>query len=194
MKWGQKMPAWVKRDPGKTRKLTDEQVDMIRLLIGVNQYELAAHFGVKQPTISEIQSGKRRMNGKEKEFGWFRKKEARSFTSAVRRISKGKDKVPTLTKKNRAWVEWHPRKKRAETHWTEQGLANAKAELLKYTQGPDHHYRRKMHCKNRHPLTGDNLYIVPSSGERLCRICIKERGRARYQMLKNRRKEECLAS
>ena len=31
---------------------------------------------------------------------------------------------------------------------------------------------RQTHCKNGHPLKGDNLYINPSSGGRVCRTCV----------------------
>ena len=30
---------------------------------------------------------------------------------------------------------------------------------------------RKTHCKRGHPLSGDNLYIDPSTGGRVCRVC-----------------------
>lgn len=30
---------------------------------------------------------------------------------------------------------------------------------------------RQTHCKNGHPLTGDNLYITPSDGRRQCQTC-----------------------
>lgn len=33
---------------------------------------------------------------------------------------------------------------------------------------------RKTHCINGHPLSGDNLYIAPSSGERQCVTCKRE--------------------
>ena len=32
----------------------------------------------------------------------------------------------------------------------------------------------KTHCKNGHPLSGDNLYVVPSDGRRQCRKCKHE--------------------
>ena len=34
---------------------------------------------------------------------------------------------------------------------------------------------RKTHCKDGHPLTGENLYINPANGSRQCRICCKNR-------------------
>lgn len=33
------------------------------------------------------------------------------------------------------------------------------------------HNRDKTHCKRGHPLSGENLYITPSTGERNCRTC-----------------------
>jgi hypothetical protein len=40
--------------------------------------------------------------------------------------------------------------------------------------------RAKTHCLNDHPLTGDNLYVNPASGERVCRTCAKAY-RARWE-------------
>lgn len=37
----------------------------------------------------------------------------------------------------------------------------------------------KTHCKHGHPLSGDNLYIAPSSGQRVCRACKADRKKAR---------------
>jgi hypothetical protein len=31
---------------------------------------------------------------------------------------------------------------------------------------------RKSHCKRGHPLSGENLYVQPSSGKRQCRACL----------------------
>ena len=46
----------------------------------------------------------------------------------------------------------------------------------------------KTHCKRGHPLSGDNLYIDPSSGFRQCKACCRERQRREYHNpLKNRR-------
>jgi hypothetical protein len=39
----------------------------------------------------------------------------------------------------------------------------------------------KTHCKNGHPLSGDNLYVAPSGKYRMCRIYQKERLRLNYQ-------------
>jgi hypothetical protein len=33
------------------------------------------------------------------------------------------------------------------------------------------HFREKTHCPQGHPYAGDNLYIRPSDGARLCRAC-----------------------
>ena len=38
----------------------------------------------------------------------------------------------------------------------------------------------KTECKHGHPLSGNNLYIQPSTGKRYCRICAHERG-VRYR-------------
>jgi Zn finger protein HypA/HybF involved in hydrogenase expression len=35
------------------------------------------------------------------------------------------------------------------------------------------------HCTRGHPLSGDNLYIVPHNGRRVCRICLRPRLRKR---------------
>lgn len=34
---------------------------------------------------------------------------------------------------------------------------------------------RKTHCPKGHPYSGENLYVVPSSGRRQCRICADAR-------------------
>lgn len=34
---------------------------------------------------------------------------------------------------------------------------------------------QQAHCKKGHPLSGDNLYVVPKSGSRVCRMCAKAR-------------------
>lgn len=39
--------------------------------------------------------------------------------------------------------------------------------------------KQSTHCTRGHPLSGDNLYIVPHSGRRLCRICQRPRLRKR---------------
>ena len=46
--------------------------------------------------------------------------------------------------------------------------------------GPTSLNARKTHCKRGHPLSGDNLYIIPSTGSRVCRVCDRERQRRRY--------------
>jgi hypothetical protein len=46
-----------------------------------------------------------------------------------------------------------------------------------YTGKPTHD-TPKEECKRGHPLSGDNLYIAPKSGARICRECDRLRGRA----------------
>lgn len=43
--------------------------------------------------------------------------------------------------------------------------------------GPSAVNARKSECPQGHPLSGDNLYIVPSTGSRMCRTCIRARNR-----------------
>lgn len=38
----------------------------------------------------------------------------------------------------------------------------------------------KTECPYGHPYAGDNLYITPSTGSRMCRICMRARARASY--------------
>jgi hypothetical protein len=45
--------------------------------------------------------------------------------------------------------------------WRPEGLGSAHKRLK----------GRKTHCVNGHPLSGDNLYVVPSDGRRQCRTC-----------------------
>lgn len=40
-------------------------------------------------------------------------------------------------------------------------------------------HHRKTHCKNGHPLSGDNLKIGATNGQRLCRECMRIYGRRR---------------
>jgi hypothetical protein len=40
----------------------------------------------------------------------------------------------------------------------------------------------KTNCKRDHPLSGDNLYINPTTGQRRCRTCDRERNRARRKL------------
>jgi hypothetical protein len=38
-------------------------------------------------------------------------------------------------------------------------------------------HAKKTHCDHGHPLSGANLHIGPTKGDRICRICQRERGR-----------------
>lgn len=40
--------------------------------------------------------------------------------------------------------------------------------------------KRKIYCKRGHPLSGENLYIVPNSGYRQCRTCIRYQAKGQY--------------
>lgn len=44
-------------------------------------------------------------------------------------------------------------------------------------------WRPKTHCPYGHPLAGENLYVQPSNGARVCRTCVRDRARHRYQRL-----------
>jgi hypothetical protein len=48
---------------------------------------------------------------------------------------------------------------------------------------------KQTHCKNNHPLSGDNLYIHPTRGTRDCRICRAERKQRHTN--ENRRSSPC---
>jgi hypothetical protein len=39
---------------------------------------------------------------------------------------------------------------------------------------------RKTHCSKGHPFSGENLYVVPKSGERQCRTCKRQSDRDNY--------------
>lgn len=41
-------------------------------------------------------------------------------------------------------------------------------------------------CNHGHPLVGDNVYVIPSTGHRLCRTCHRARSRASYHRRKAR--------
>lgn len=47
------------------------------------------------------------------------------------------------------------------------------------TQGFVGQRRRKTHCPAGHPLSGANLYVLPSTGARSCKACHAARERAR---------------
>jgi hypothetical protein len=38
-------------------------------------------------------------------------------------------------------------------------------------------HKRKTHCKHGHPLSGENLWIDPGTGSRICRACLGENQR-----------------
>jgi hypothetical protein len=42
---------------------------------------------------------------------------------------------------------------------------------------------RKTHCKRGHPFDGDNLRISSTTGERICRECIRTKGRERHRRI-----------
>lgn len=44
-------------------------------------------------------------------------------------------------------------------------------ELLRVAAGNRGALAKQTHCKNGHPLSGDNLYVNPASGYRQCRTC-----------------------
>lgn len=46
-------------------------------------------------------------------------------------------------------------------------------------QGPAARNAMKTHCPRGHPYSGGNLYIIPSTGGRMCRTCSKEGERRR---------------
>jgi hypothetical protein len=48
-----------------------------------------------------------------------------------------------------------------------------------------HHSARKTHCKRRHEFTPENTYVFPN-GYRQCRICYRDRARAKYWEQRNR--------
>ena len=45
---------------------------------------------------------------------------------------------------------------------------------------------RKTHCPKGHPYSGDNLYILPGSGGRVCRECTRAGARRRYHAARQR--------
>lgn len=45
------------------------------------------------------------------------------------------------------------------------------------------HNSNKTHCDKGHPLSGDNLYIVPTTGARQCRTCAAERREANKEKI-----------
>lgn len=38
-----------------------------------------------------------------------------------------------------------------------------------------HYYANRTHCPREHPYTPDNTYVIPSTGGRMCRTCMRER-------------------
>jgi hypothetical protein len=44
-----------------------------------------------------------------------------------------------------------------------------------------HHLNRLTECKRGHPLSGDNLYVQPGSGYRVCKECTRQRMRNKWR-------------
>lgn len=55
---------------------------------------------------------------------------------------------------------------------------------LRSLTGPSAVNARKTHCVNGHPFSGDNLYIRPSDGRRVCKTCNKAFDRQRKERTK----------
>lgn len=47
--------------------------------------------------------------------------------------------------------------------------------------GPSAVHAQKTHCPEGHPYAGNNLYVHPRKGYRVCRACGRKRARLRYQ-------------
>jgi hypothetical protein len=45
-------------------------------------------------------------------------------------------------------------------------------------RGAPVHHRNKTHCPKGHPYSGENLYLSPKSGGRVCKICKSESGKS----------------
>jgi hypothetical protein len=54
--------------------------------------------------------------------------------------------------------------------------------LVPLTSGASN--RAKTHCPHGHPYSGDNLYIKPSNGARVCRRCKKEQSRPKSRRVR----------
>lgn len=52
-----------------------------------------------------------------------------------------------------------------------------------------HHLASKTHCPQGHPYSGDNLYISPGDGSRVCRQCARERQIAARELLAAKARE-----
>lgn len=50
-------------------------------------------------------------------------------------------------------------------------------------EGPSAVHAKKTHCPAGHPYSGDNLYVHPVKGQRICRTCGRLRARAKYRRL-----------
>lgn len=49
-------------------------------------------------------------------------------------------------------------------------------------------HAKKTHCPAGHPYSGDNLYVHPTKGQRICRACGKARAQAKRDQLKAERR------
>lgn len=49
-------------------------------------------------------------------------------------------------------------------------------------------HAKKTHCPAGHPYAGDNLYLHPTKGQRICRACGRNRAQRKRDRLKNERK------
>ena len=49
-----------------------------------------------------------------------------------------------------------------------------------------HYESNRTHCPRNHPYAGDNLYVTPSTGKRICRACIPIRKQERKSRMVGR--------
>jgi hypothetical protein len=57
----------------------------------------------------------------------------------------------------------------------------------------NNHSAAKTHCVKGHPLSGDNLYTAPGTGQRMCRSCMKDSQRRTLKARKAQRERTNVA-
>lgn len=54
-------------------------------------------------------------------------------------------------------------------------FGTASDNILDQVRHGHHYYANRTECPQRHPYSPDNTYVIPSTGGRMCRTCMRER-------------------
>jgi hypothetical protein len=95
--------------------------------------------------------------------------------STIRKLTAG------IKKYGPSIVTYERFKKHCELH-PEWAVEAWRISEINGNAGKGSRLRNLTHCRNGHPLSGENLYVFPSGKERGCRTCINFRSRFRRKM------------